>query len=64
MLAKIKQIHILSNGSITFSFSISFKNKPYVIFEKDNLNLKLSQKNTILKMKSDISQKYKNKYFK
>ena len=55
---------MLSNGSVTFSYVIKPNNKQYLILEKDNINSALNRKNLIVKITSDISQKYKNKYLK
>lgn len=64
MLVSTKQIYVLSNGSITFSYGIKPSNKQHLILEKDSINAALDRKNLIVKVTSDISKKYKNKYFK
>lgn len=64
MTAKIKQMYVLTNGSVTFSYDIKSNHIQYLIFEKDNINSALCQKNVVIKVASDISKKYKNKYFK
>jgi hypothetical protein len=64
MLVKIKQMYVLSNGSVTFSYGIKPTNNQYLIYDKDNINSILTRKNVVIKIASDISKKYKNKYLK
>ena len=61
---KIKQIYVLTNGSTTFSYNTKHSNAQYLILEKDNINSSLNRKNVAVKITSDVSQKYKNKYLK
>lgn len=63
MFRRSKQICILSDGSIIFSYGIKSELQCY-IFEKDNINLSLNKKETTLKVTSDSFKKYKNKYLK
>jgi hypothetical protein len=61
-LIKIKSVQIFSNGSLNLC------NKNFTIFkqfnfhEKDHKNFFLNKKEKIIKIKSDYSSSYKNKY--
>lgn len=64
MTYKIKNINVLSNGSIFFSYTTSNNAKVWHFLEKDNKNFISNVKNINVQSKSEAFSSYKNKYFK
>lgn len=61
---KMKNVIILSNGSISFSYKTPTNFKAPNFLEKDNKNYSLNMKNNNSKISNENFPNYKNKYFK
>ena len=61
-LIKIKFAQIFSNGSLDICNQNFTKLKQFSFYEKDHKNFFFNKKEKIIKIKSDYSSSYKNKY--
>lgn len=61
-LSKKKYIQILSDGSLNFSYTNTFKLSNCVLFERDNRNFHLHKKQKVSVIQTESSSNYKKKY--
>ena len=64
MTHKLKNINVLSNGSVFFSYTTSNSIKILHFLEKDNKNYSFNIKNTNVQSTTETFSNYKNKYLK
>ena len=64
MTHKLKNINVLSNGSVFFSYTTSNSIKILHFLEKDNKNFSFNIKNTNVQSTTETFSNYKNKYLK
>lgn len=64
MTHKLKNINVLSNGSVFFSYTTSNSVKILHFLEKDNKNYSFNIKNTNVQSTSETFSNYKNRYLK
>ena len=64
MTHKLKNINVLSNGSVFFSYTTSNSTKILHFLEKDNKNYSFNIKNTNVQSTSETFSNYKNRYLK